>query len=84
MQFEYVYHSLPSSFLLFPPCHFLLHNQVVRIGFAQMMYSMMEEDASGNGNTVMVCVDLIGELDREVTVVLTTMSGSATGDFILH
>ena len=56
----------------------------MRIGFAQMMYSMMEEDASGNGNTVMVCVDLIGELDREVTVVLTTMSGSATGDFILH
>ena len=45
-----------------------------------MMYSVMEEDASGNGNTVMVCVDLIGELDREVTVVLTTMSGSATGE----
>ena len=45
-----------------------------------MMYSVMEEDASGNGNTVMVCVDLIGELDREVTVVLATMSGSATGE----
>ena len=53
----------------------------MRIGFAQTMYSVMEKDASGNGNTVMVCVDLIGELDREVTVVLTTMSGSATGDF---
>ena len=53
---------------------------MVRIGFAQMVYSVMEEDASGNGNTVMVCVDLIGELDREVTVVFTTMSGSATGD----
>lgn len=49
-----------------------------------MMYSVMEEDASGNGNTVMVCVDLIGELDREVTVVLATISGSATGDFFRH
>ena len=45
-----------------------------------MVYSVMEEDATGNGNTVMVCVDLIGELDREVTVVFTTMSRSATGD----
>ena len=81
---RYTIHS-PPFFLLFPPCHILLHNSVVRIGFAQMMYSMMEEDASGNGNTVMVCVDLMGELDREVTVVLTTMSGSATGDlFTLH
>ena len=75
------YHSLYSFLLFLPPCDFLLHNLVVRIGFAQMMYSVMEEDASGNGNTVMVCVDLIGELDRKVTVVLTTMSGSATGDF---
>ena len=74
------YHSLYSFLLFLPPCDFLLHNLVVRIGFAQMMYNVMEEDASGNGNTVMVCVDLIGELDREVTVVLTTMSGSATGE----
>ena len=71
---------VPLAVLFSPPCHILLHNPVVRIGFAQMMYSVMEEDASGNGNTVMVCVDLMGELDREVTVVLTTMSGSATGD----
>ena len=71
---------IPLAVLFSPPCHILLHNPVVRIGFAQMMYSVMEEDASGNGNTVMVCVDLMGELDREVTVVLTTMSGSATGD----
>ena len=77
--FVCVYHFLYSSLSFLPPCDF--HNLVVRIGFAQMMYSVMEEDASGNGNTVMVCVDLIGELDREVTVVLTTMSGSATGDF---
>ena len=79
--FVCVYHSLYSFLLFLPPCDFLLHNLVVRIGFAQMMYNVMEEDASGNGNTVMVCVDLIGELDRKVTVVLTTMSGSATGDF---
>ena len=71
---------IPLAVLFSPPCHILLHNPVVRIDFAQMMYSVMEEDASGNGNTVMVCVDLMGELDREVTVVLTTMSGSATGD----
>ena len=80
--FVCVYHSLYSSLLLRLPCDFLLHNLVVRIGFAQMTYSVMEEDASGNGNTVMVCVDLIGELDREVTVVLTTMTGSAIGDFL--
>ena len=71
---------VPLAVLFSPPYHILLHNPVVRIGFAQMMYSVMEEDASGNGNTVIVCVDLMGELDREVTVVLTTMSGSATGD----
>ena len=41
---------------------------------------MPEEDPSGQGNTVMVCIVLTGELDDDVEVVLTTMSGSATGD----
>ena len=53
---------------------------VVMIGFAQTAYSMSEEDPSGQGNTVMVCIVLTGELDDDVEVVLTTMSGSATGD----
>ena len=50
------------------------------IGLAQTAYSMPEEDPSGQGNTVMVCIVLTGELDDDVEVVLTTMSGSATGD----
>jgi len=54
-------------------------NPVVNIGFAQTMYTMSEEDLSGQGNTVLVCIFLMGELDHGVEVVLTTMSGSATG-----
>ena len=42
---------------------------------------MNEEDDNGNGNTVEVCIDSNGYLDRDVTVYLSTSDGSAEGIF---
>jgi len=55
----------------------------VNIGFAQMTYTLSEEDSSGQGNTVQVCLILMGELDDDVEVVLTAVPGSATGDTLV-
>ena len=61
----------------------LTHNPAVNIGFAQTAYTTPEEDPNGQGSTVQVCIVLMGELDDDVEVVLTTMSGSAIGDTIM-
>ena len=55
----------------------------MNIGFVQMTYTLSEEDPSGQGNTVQVCLILMGELDNDVKVVLTAVSGSATGDTLM-
>jgi len=39
----------------------------------------MEEDDSGSGYSVEVCLALDGELDRSVTVMVSTTDGSAIG-----
>jgi len=74
---------VPCTSLL--PLHLspLTHNPAVNIGFAQMAYTTPEEDPNGQGSTVQVCIVLMGELDDDVEVVLTTMSGSAIGDTIM-
>lgn len=55
----------------------------MNIGFAQMTYTLSEEDPLGQGNSVQVCIILMGELDDDVEVVLTAVSGSATGDTLM-
>ena len=74
---------VPCTSLL--PLHLspLTHNPAVNIGFAQTAYTTPEEDPNGQGSTVQVCIVLMGELDDDVEVVLTTMSGSAIGDTIM-
>lgn len=54
---------------------------VVRIGFNQTTYAAPEEDDSGEGYEVEVCINRSGELERSVAVYLTTASGSATGNY---
>lgn len=46
----------------------------VTVGFQQMSYVVREEDGF-----VMACVLLSGNIQREVLVNLTTLSGSAQG-----
>ena len=43
------------------------------------MYSVEEDDDNGNGNVVEVCVEVFGELDRDVAVTLTTTGQTAIG-----
>ncbi len=52
---------------------------VVRFGFSQSVYPVSEENASGEGYILEVCVELFGELDREVTITLEDHDGSAIG-----
>lgn len=40
----------------------------------------MEEDESGNGFSLEVCLTLEGILDRSVTVAISTSDGSAIGN----
>lgn len=54
----------------------------VMVGFAQTVYSVMEDDEFGNGRTFAVSLTLDGEIDRTVTVLLTTSSGSAIGETV--
>ena len=51
----------------------------VTIGFSQNVYSVEEDDDNGNGNVVEVCVEVFGELDRDVAVTLTTTGQTAIG-----
>ena len=41
---------------------------------------MMEDDESGNGLSVEVCLLFEGELERSVTVSVSTSDGSAIGE----
>ena len=52
----------------------------VMVGFSQQVYSVMEDDESGNGLSVEVCLLFEGELERSVTVSVSTSDGSAIGD----
>ncbi len=53
---------------------------VVRFGFSQSVYPVPEEDASGEGYILEVCVELFsGELDREVVIRVEGQDGSAIG-----
>ncbi len=52
----------------------------MRFGFSQSVYPVPEEDASGEGYILEVCVELFsGELDREVVITLEDQDGSAIG-----
>ena len=59
--------------------YFMVYTTVARIGFNQTRYTVSEEDDDGEGSEVEICINLTGELDRSVTVYLTTVNGSATG-----
>ena len=60
-------------------------NAVVTIGFSQTVYSVPEEDGSGEGSMVEVCLDVFsGHIDRTVIVTMSAADGSATGMFILN
>ena len=75
--------AFPCTSLLLLHLSPLTPNPAVNIGFAQTAYTMSEEDPNGQGSTVQVCIVLMGVLDDDVEVVLTTMSGSAIGDTIM-
>jgi len=75
--------AVPCTSLLLLHISPLTPNPDVNIGFAQMAYTTPEEDPNGQGSTVQVCIVLMGALDDDVEVVLTTMSGSAIGDTIM-
>ena len=51
----------------------------VTVGFNQSLYSALEEDASGKGSVVEICIDLFGTLERSVMVAISTMNGTAIG-----
>lgn len=51
------------------------------VGFSQLTYSMMEEDESGDGSVVEVCLVLTGGLQRRILVSISTMNGSAAGTY---
>ena len=51
------------------------------VGFVQPTYSMIEDDGEGNGHTVEVTIQIVGNLDREVSVYLTLVPGTATGEY---
>ena len=53
----------------------------VRIGFTQEEYYVDEEDEFGNNGEVEICVTIYGELQRSVTVYVTTRSGTAIGKY---
>ncbi len=53
----------------------------MRFGFSQSLYPVSEENASGEGYILEVCVELLfGELDREVIITLKDEDGSAIGN----
>ncbi len=55
---------------------------MVTFGFVQTMYSVPEEDDSGKGSVLKVCVELFASpsvLDRDVVIRVDDISGSATG-----
>ena len=53
---------------------------VVTIGFSQTVFSVPEEDGSGEGYMVEVCLDVFsGQIDRTVIVTMSAADGSATG-----
>ena len=61
---------------------------MVTIGFSQTVFSVPEEDGSGEGYMVEVCLDVFsGQIDRTVIVTMSAADGSysaATGMFILN
>ena len=57
---------------------------MVTIGFSQTVYSVPEEDGSGEGTMVEVCLDVFsGQVDRTVIVTMSAADGSAIGVFVV-
>ena len=53
------------------------------VGFSQQTYSINEEDESGDGSVVEVCLALTsGNLERSIAVFVSIIDGSSAG--ILH
>ena len=55
---------------------------VVRIGFVQTVYSAIEDNENEIGSEVEICVTRDGDIERSVSVYLTTSPGSAIGESI--
>ena len=53
------------------------------IGFNQSVYFAPEEDDSGRGSEVDICICVTGELERAHVVSFTTSSASAIGIIII-
>ena len=47
------------------------------VGFSQQTYSINEEDESGDGSVVEVCLTLTGNLERNIAVSVSIIDGSA-------
>ena len=51
----------------------------VTIGFNQTVYMASEEDDYREGSKVDISINLYGELDRNIIVIISTENGSAIG-----
>ena len=52
---------------------------VVSIGFQQMSYSVREDETMAT-----VCFDVIGQLDRNISLTTTTIAITAAGENTVH
>ena len=57
---------------------------VVTIGFNQTTYMALEEDDFGRGSEVTICINLHGELDRNIIVTFSTINQTAIGRCCCH
>lgn len=58
---------------------------MVTIGLVQTTYPVDEEDSSGAGSILNVCLYAVsGHVDRTVVIYLSATDGSAIGESIIH
>lgn len=61
----------------------IIDESVIMIGFLETNYTTPEEDDSGRGALVEVCISIFSSgsqpIERDVSVYLSTMEGTATG-----
>ncbi len=57
----------------------IVDNDMVTVGFSQTVY-VIDEDGGDEERMTSVCIELIGEIERSVSVLVTSQSESADGE----
>ena len=57
----------------------ILDEDIVRVGFTQTSFTV-DEDADDQERRTEVCVELSGEIDREILLSITSQTGTASGE----